>query len=870
MTTILIKKKDTAGAPAAGDLTNAAGGAEIAVNTATKRIYTKDSGGNVVEVGTNPTATTMNGSLTFVPDATYDIGATGATRPRDIFMSRNLTVGGTMTVAGGINFNGNVTVGDSSADTLTINSTITSNLIFTDNTYDIGATGATRPRNLFLAGNATIGGAQTLTGALTLSGGTANGVLYLNGSKVATSGSLLVFDGTRLLVGKNTSDANNWGIQNYSIASAYASGIQLVYGGIGAAALWVPAANSLAFGADIASGTTELMRLNNTGLGIGTSTVITKLTVNGSDGITMQRSTANAFAPVLDYLKSRGTTASPTGVSDGDGLFLLRVAPYQGSAFTYLNAMTVEVDGGYTSGQNPPTRLIFYTNSANGSSTNRFNITGTGNVGLGATPAAWLWPDSSTGALQLQAGAAFSGYNNGAVMSQNWYYNAGEKFIGNGFGTRYQQDAGVHAWSVSTASNASGAGAALTWSEKVRINTSGQMMIGATSNDGRLLTIVGNTNDLCGVGVTYSGVAAASISVNSVGSLLFNLNNSDGKTTRACIDLSGNFGIGTTAPASKLEISGNGELLRFDGSSGQDRSMYFRNVGSGKTAKILTDGILALETNAATSITFATNSSEKMRISSSALAIGTTSVAAATRLNVVGGSNMTYWEGGNNSTNITSGTPDQALCKFSDNTIGNFWQTRFLNNAGNTMFSMGAQTTSHTANFNNGKFFVDGGVRATPETFIVDTTNEYSYFGYSGSNGAYRIQVNGQIFATSATIATSDGRYKENVQDLTDALELVKALRPVSFNWKKHNIHVFNTEDTTVGFIAQEVQQAMADKPYLNSFIKLNKCTSFDQVEQKYSDEEFLGLAETNMVAILTKALQELNAKFDAYVASHP
>jgi hypothetical protein len=49
----------------------------------------------------------------------------------------NSYFGGTVTYAGGINFNGNVTVGDSSADTLTINSTITSNLIFTDNTYDI-------------------------------------------------------------------------------------------------------------------------------------------------------------------------------------------------------------------------------------------------------------------------------------------------------------------------------------------------------------------------------------------------------------------------------------------------------------------------------------------------------------------------------------------------------------------------------------------------------------------------------------------------------------------------------------------------------------------------------------------------------------
>ena len=55
MATILTKKKDTTGAPGAGDLTNAAGGAELAVNTFDKRLYSKDSGGNVVEIGTNPT-----------------------------------------------------------------------------------------------------------------------------------------------------------------------------------------------------------------------------------------------------------------------------------------------------------------------------------------------------------------------------------------------------------------------------------------------------------------------------------------------------------------------------------------------------------------------------------------------------------------------------------------------------------------------------------------------------------------------------------------------------------------------------------------------------------------------------------------------
>lgn len=51
---------------------------------------------------------------------------------------------------------------------MTVTGTITSNLIFTDNTYDIGASGATRPRALFLSGNATIGGTIAVTGAATL------------------------------------------------------------------------------------------------------------------------------------------------------------------------------------------------------------------------------------------------------------------------------------------------------------------------------------------------------------------------------------------------------------------------------------------------------------------------------------------------------------------------------------------------------------------------------------------------------------------------------------------------------------------------------------------------------------------------------
>jgi hypothetical protein len=62
MATILTKRSNTASSvPLAADLTNSTSGAELAVNTADKRLFTKDSGGTVVELGTNPSSLTLNG-----------------------------------------------------------------------------------------------------------------------------------------------------------------------------------------------------------------------------------------------------------------------------------------------------------------------------------------------------------------------------------------------------------------------------------------------------------------------------------------------------------------------------------------------------------------------------------------------------------------------------------------------------------------------------------------------------------------------------------------------------------------------------------------------------------------------------------------
>jgi hypothetical protein len=108
----------------------------------------------------------LSQNLTFSPDITYDIGTSGANRPRDLYLGRNALVIGNLSVLGasGVStdvvngFSGNIITTDSSWH------------FSPDNTYDIGASGATRPRDLFLGRNATIGGTLGVTGASTLAG----------------------------------------------------------------------------------------------------------------------------------------------------------------------------------------------------------------------------------------------------------------------------------------------------------------------------------------------------------------------------------------------------------------------------------------------------------------------------------------------------------------------------------------------------------------------------------------------------------------------------------------------------------------------------------------------------------------------------
>lgn len=132
------------------------------------------------------------------------------------------------------------------------------------------------------------------SGNVTLSGGTANGVAYLNGSKVVTSGSALTFDGTNLATTGDIS-LGAGKLLKYS-STAYMTPENNVNGAE------ISTTGVILFRAG--SGAPEQMRLTSTGLGIGTSSPTQLLTVKKDQAaytwsrIDNQSSSASAYSGV--------------------------------------------------------------------------------------------------------------------------------------------------------------------------------------------------------------------------------------------------------------------------------------------------------------------------------------------------------------------------------------------------------------------------------------------------------------------------------------------------------------------------------------------------------------------------------------------
>ena len=371
-------------------------------------------------------------------------------------------------------------------------------------------------------GNETVQGTKTfsdgiITSELQFSGGTANGVLYLNGSKQVTSGSALTFVGTttelgagRFILNNYTADTDSFGMwavngQGTTI-SAYSAYSNNIIFRIGSERMRLDSSGNLGIGtsspgdkldvngaiATSASGTaslkfktsgttnyswanqypsagnfslydhglaTSVFTINSGSLGIGTASPASKLDVQCASG-------GIGFSTY-----SSGESSERTTYSAKAGVQIACYQSVSGSPYTKNVDIVSNADG------TVPSTMRFWT-KANGSSSpsERLRIDSSGNLGLGVTPSAWL---AGYKAIELPQLSVFSGSGYGGIIFGNAYINAAGSFTykNTGPAASYNNQGGAHQWSIAPSGTA---GNAITFTEAMTLDASGNLGIGVT------------------------------------------------------------------------------------------------------------------------------------------------------------------------------------------------------------------------------------------------------------------------------------------------------------------------------------------------------------------------------------------------------
>jgi hypothetical protein len=292
-------------------------------------------------------------------------------------------------------------------------------------------------------------------------------VVYASSSSALATGSALTFDGTNLGVGtaspsgKLQVQATNSGIF-FDVTTAYtprivASGalsdLQLEAVGSGGNLINKIASGASAFVWNQGAG--ELMKLNSTGLGIGTS--------------------------------------SPTsGVSSTQTV--LEIANGNVAALSLNNTSAKK----FTIYSSVASSLAFYDVTAGA---NRMTLDTSGNLGLGVTPSAWGGvtqvfefgsASSSISASLFQNGVNDTWFNSNAYFNgTNWIYK------NSGTATQYHQAGGAHEFYKAASGTAGGI---ISWTQAATLTADGNFLVGVTSGSFRLSSVVasGANRDIFG------------------------------------------------------------------------------------------------------------------------------------------------------------------------------------------------------------------------------------------------------------------------------------------------------------------------------------------------------------------------------------
>jgi len=312
-------------------------------------------------------------------------------------------------------------------------------------------------------------------------------------------------------------------------------------------------------------------------VGIGTASPSVKLQVSTSgSGIQEPIWLNNAQAVgagVGARLVFTGTTSN-NGMAAIDGAF----------------AGATTADGGYMSFN---TRAV-----TTGALTERMRLDASGNLGLGVTPSAW---NSVFKSLDVGTTASFVGSSGGANVFNNAYYNGSDYiYKTTAVALRYLQS-DVHAWFTAASGTA---GNAITFTQAMTLDASGNLGVGATSPSGKLHIqrasagnlIYANDGVAGGLTVSTSGFGCYLDTQSSAGFFAFTKNG--GATETARIDSSGNFTVGATAgswgSASGNQVSPSFQQInKYNGSSGDQFIAFSRNSSTiGSITQAGTTGVL--------------------------------------------------------------------------------------------------------------------------------------------------------------------------------------------------------------------------------------------------------------------------------------
>jgi hypothetical protein len=454
--TIVTKNSSTASAvPVTGDLTQG----ELAVNVTDKKLYTKDSGGTVVKL----------------------VGGLGNQEANAVAITGGSINGTTV---------GATTASTGAFTTLSASSTVsgTGFSTYLASPPAIGGTAAA-------AGSFTTLSASSTT---TLSGGTANGVAYLNGSKVLTTGSALTFNGNTLsVVGTAPGVAINDSTASVGVSFSWLNGgASYSYGQLGlrdvtnSQTAYTYFAGASGYHNWFQNGS-EQMRLTSTGLGIGTSSPSTKLHIKDSTGTAV-----NLLRLETPYSNPSGNKSIIwTDATDTLGRISVSYTAAGGSQMSFGSLYS----GGYQTSD-----LMVLTSS--------------GNLGLGVTPSAWA---SDKKVIQLTNGSSF--YSNTSVpatyIGANFFENSGGSpiYSTTAAATQYYQFAGSHVWRNAPSGTA---GNAITFTQAMTLDASGNLLVGKTAT----------TFSAAGSYISYAGKGVFTVDADEV--LLVNRLTNDGNLIR--------------------------------------------------------------------------------------------------------------------------------------------------------------------------------------------------------------------------------------------------------------------------------------------------------------------------------------------------